>query len=549
MAAQLKLLRAFLFLAAFAVGLFYEWLSAFAVLALLIYLVWRGGESVQNIAISLPLIAVILLVAMYAISVFWAVDQGAAVLGVLKYLPLPLFVLLISPLETTEREKLLDDISLCGVLMTVLSSLLRYFPIIGEYFTVNSRLAGFFQYPNSFALFLLLGLVILGEKTASHMQLFYSAILVFGIFQSGSRAVLVLMALLILIFCFTHSEKRGKIVWGGIFLMGGLILLGMVLFFGEASAVNRFFVSPFSSSTFLGRLLYWKDAVPVILTHPLGLGYSGYRYLQGSFQTGVYSLQYVHNDLLQILLDVGWLPALVFAVTILQALVSKKISANQKLVLCFLCAHSLFDFDLQFLSIWFVLLLTLDYSPVWKKSFTFQGKWTFAAAICFSFYFGITNLLFAFHLNNAAACLYPAYTAAWMEMLPQAKTAEEMDRLADQILRTNQSVSLAWSAKSKAAYAKGNFAKLMLYKEKAISLAKYETSEYLDYFNMLYTGMLLYEQAGDYESAAVCRRKMNDIPNMMQKVLDESDPLAWKIHEKPKLSLPEGYVQLLKQLK
>lgn len=124
-----------------------------------------------------------------------------------------------------------------------------------------------------------------------------------------------------------------------------------------------------------------------------------------------------------------------------------------------------------------------------------------------------------------------------------------MDEIADRILRVNREVSLVWSAKARAAYSNGDFAKVIEYKEKAISLSKYDLQEYLDYFDMLAVGFNLYNEAGDLASAEVCQSKLKEIPDMLQQVLDGTDKLAWMIDEKPNLELPNNYLEVLKQLK
>ncbi len=550
---ELTLLWWFLFLCPFAVGLFFEWLAALGTLFLLGYLICLHRKNSKiNLPLSLPILLSLLIVLFYGISVFWAVDKGMAPFGFVKFLPLPLFALAAAQLTDEQRKSLLDTVPLSGVGMTVLSAVLRYVPVIGGYFTVSGRLAGFLQYPNTFALVLLLGMAVAGRKQFSLFWLACEGVLLLGIFQSGSQSVLVLSIFVLLALCFLAPGKREKFVWIGLLGTVTLVVGGYLLLTGRVGNVIQAFSASLQSSTLLGRLLYWKDALPVILTHPLGLGYGGYRSLQGSFQTGVYYLQYVHNGFLQIFLDIGWLPGLALPAVLLVSLFSRKTNSTQKFLLVILAAHAAFDFDLQYLSVWFVLLLLLDDHPIRRKTFALRGPGPAvmgAILTCFSLYFGIASGLAATHCNTAAVSLYPAYTSAWEKLLIQAKTPEEMDGTADRILGINQSVSLAWSAKARVAFSNGDFQAMMECKEKAIALSKYEIKEYLDYFDMLYTGMELYTQAGDTASAEICREKLLEIPGMLEKVLEESDPLAWKIDEKPELELPEKYLELLQQIK
>lgn len=322
-------------------------------------------------------------------------------------------------------------------------------------------------------------IILIGKDVWSKWQIIEIIVLLSGIALTGSRtSFFVLMAVLTGYMVLHKASGIRRIL---LLLTAGMVVLtGLyVILTGNAANVGRYLTSFTNTSTFLGRLLYDKDALPIILRHPLGLGYMGYYYLQGSFQTGVYSVLHIHNELLQILLDVGWIPA---AAGIL-------IGVN-----CWL---------------------------------------------------GVVSGFYRWGNYETAAALYPGCTDAWLKMLPQAEDEEEMGRVADRILALNQSVSLAYSAKARLAYAKGDFERMIEHKQKAIALAKYETEEYLDYFDMLYVGVQLYEQAGDEESARFCRQKLLEIPDMMEEILDGTDELAYRIQDKPELELPEKYREML----
>lgn len=54
-------------------------------------------------------------------------------------------------------------------------------------------------------------------------------------------------------------------------------------------------------------MLYWQDAMNLIVRHPMGVGYMNYYFIQPQIQTGYYFTKTVHNDLLQCVMDNGWL--------------------------------------------------------------------------------------------------------------------------------------------------------------------------------------------------------------------------------------------------
>ena len=59
-------------------------------------------------------------------------------------------------------------------------------------------------------------------------------------------------------------------------------------------------------------------------------------------------------------------------------------------------------------------------------------------------------------------------------------------------------------------------------------MTKTKAGVYLDYFDMLAVGIQMYEQAGNSPSAAYCRQRLEAIPDMMRKALEDTSSLAWK---------------------
>ena len=294
----------------FALGIFHEWTSGIlsVVLVVLIYLNSRKTKTFMIPKSSL-FVAAILLPLAFLVSPLWAVDKGMTVMGFVKFLPLPLFMVLLRNYDKNDKdeEDLFRFLPLSGAIMTIMSFALGLiFPKEG-YFLVSGRLAGFFQYPNTFALFLLvaLALMLLKGGKLSKIDLICAPVLLIGIILSGSRTVFILLFLFIIYYVIIAKEKKYKIMAG---ISALLVCAGAgvyVLVTGNTDTVGRFLTTSLSSSTFVGRFLYFKDVFPQIIRHPLGLGYMGYFYSQPSFQTGVYTVNHVHNDLLQILIDIG----------------------------------------------------------------------------------------------------------------------------------------------------------------------------------------------------------------------------------------------------
>lgn len=578
-AAPLGPLWVFLLVVPFLGGGFYEPVSCLCSIYLIGYLIYcRKKAGGLTLHWNLVLLSMTVISAFYGISALWAVDTGMALLGFVKFLPMFLFVLAALQLPVDKKESLLTTVPISGSVMTFVSIGLGLVPALRPYLVVNERLAGFFQYPNAYALYLLAGVILLLENGKPEVKnritrVVGLLILILGIALSGSRTVFFLLAAVLLIVAIFGKERHLQYLI--LILLAALIGVTAIyaLATGNMSTVGRYLTSSLSSSTLLGRFLYAKDALPVILRHPFGLGYLGYFYTQGSFQTGVYSVRNIHNELLQLFLDIGWIPAVLFAVTVVKSLFAKGTGLTRRLLLAVISSHCLLDFDLQFLAVGFVLILAMDLGPGnmeparkigkqknHKKHRRFAGAagyrlrdWRIllvsgALPGIVSLWLGIASLFFYCDSYEVAVRIYPGYTEGYTALLVQAENVDEMERLADEILAQNKSVSLAYSAKARAAYAEGDFGEMILNKQQAIALSRYELAEYLDYFDMLYVGVQIYTANGDMASADYCRERLLEIPDMLEEVLEQTSPLAWRIHDKPELELPAEYLMALSEL-
>lgn len=539
-------LTVFVSAAPFFAGMFYEPYSALASVFLIGYLFFRLRRQGRLTAALTPELAAVSVTALfYAASAAWAVDAGMAPIGFIKFLPLPLFVLVCGQFTPEQRGRLLAPLPYCGAAMVILSLAAGTMPVLREWFYVNHRLAGFFQYPNTFALYLLLGLPMLVKREKWGVREYACLAALFaGIALSGSRTVMILLAAVVIVYVIVLRDRR-RVIMGAAFILMLAAAAVWSRVTGDVSSAGRYLTASAGSSTFLGRLLYFRDALPVILRHPFGLGYMGYWYTQGSFQTGVYSVLHIHNDLMQFLLDVGWIPAgLLVWITVRGFL---RGDLTRRVMIGVMTAHLLVDFDMQFAAMDLILLALIGQAPA-KKAFRLPRPAVYAAGgilAAVSLYLGLASALY--YTGNMAACaaLWPGYTPAQTELLLQADSMEELAGIAETILDHNASSAPAWDALAKAAYSDGDMAQVIECKKRAIALNKYELAEYLDYADMLEYGLRGYTQAGDTASADVCREELRSIPAMLEAVKNGTSALGWKIADQPELDLPEEYLWIL----
>ena len=545
----LSVLEWLLLLCPFLFGCFFPWASALVSLVLITLLFLLIRRGLLCCTYSAPFLAAASIVLFHLGGIFWGTDHGMALVGAVQFLPLPLFILLIEQYTPEQRLNLLRRMPYTASMMVVLSVLLSRFPLLEGWFLVAGRQSGFFQYPNTYAIYLLFALVlVLFSSPLRFGQLPWLILLTIGILLSGSRIVFFLLLVVFLVFFLTEKSKQSRL---NVLVVAVPALLGSILYVlltGSRESIGRFLTSSLTASEFVGRLLYAWDAIPVILRHPLGLGYTGYRWLQGSFQTGVYSVQHVHNELLQLLLDVGWIPAGLLLWALWCGLRSPEGGVCRKLLLAVLLFHNLLDFDTQFISVALLLFLVVDTEPKAETSHRFGllAPVSLTVLAVLSLWLGSASFLYYVRKPASALRVYPAYTAALVDLLPDA-SGQELGPLADRVLHLNQSIALAHDAKAEVDSSDGNFSGMCSHKQEAIRLSRYNLAEYLDYFDLLRCSRDLYLQTGDTVSADRCMALIEEIPAMLEAADNQTSRLGQMIHDQPNLILPPPYISWMEK--
>jgi len=508
-------------------------------------------KNKQQVSINLVLITFAVIVFSYLIVSLWAVDSGTSVYGFVKYLPVLLFAYLVNLYSDNERREVLTALPLISVVTGYVAFVLSFVPVLKKWLLVAERLGGFFQSPNAFALFTLVGIIILLSSDKLDLKkwslLIASIILVF---LSGSRTVFVLMLLVVIVSIFRLENKKSKIAIFSAFFAVLVLSVVIALVTDSFQTFGRFLTISLNSSTFLGRLLYFKDAIPIIFKNPFGLGYYGYFFSQGTFQTGVYSTAFIHNSVLQLLLDIGFVPVILFCITLVATIISKNVQFREKFILVTVFLHSLFDFDFQFISILFVLVLTLDFD-LFKVKRIKTDKLIAGATLplaVISVYFAIVNILFLGGKFSTVEKIYGNDTQSKVYLLQIEKNEYIAEQYADDIIENNGMLAIAYDYKANLAFEEGDFEKVIEYKKKAIECAPYSLNEYLDYLDKLIVGIELYINANDYSSAEVCLKETKKVKTLLAKQKSETSSLAWKIQDKPQLDLPEEYEEMLNSI-
>lgn len=349
----------------FAGGYHIFYCAAFSVLLILLLICRMIQKKELQIYTGYSSVVLVLITVLYLISRFWAVDKSMAFAGALKYVCVFLFCVNFWQVDKEKRKKLFSAIPCAAVLMTVISLIGGCFENIKyRFYDEAGDLNGTFEYANVFALFLLASIVILVFNCKKYIvTVFASGLCLYGIYASNARAVwLLTIAAFLLLFVILLYNKKGKksaliflFAFIGIAIVSIIALLPTGYLRDIANYLN-------TDGSLNERLLYYQDAFRYAVQHPFGKGAYAFYYAQPEFQSGYYYAIDVHCDFLQMMVEIGIVPAAAFVGMVLVNLFAKKNSQMQRVLLLIIALHSLIDYDLQFAVMLCILFMCVTFN-------------------------------------------------------------------------------------------------------------------------------------------------------------------------------------------
>ena len=497
----------------------------------------------------------IAMVAWSAMVSFWALDMSENMLGILRGVVLLLWMYRCFLLEEAEKQKILQAIPYLGATMVLVGIVSLVNVNLAAKFWQARRLGGFFQYSNTCALFLMLGIVILVQqilqKQNSNKSDFKTVVsklfirenlvvaivfvlLVLGIFLTGSRSILLL--LLAWGVCQALKVKTLRVPFAVVsaLCLGGAYLYGILA--GDNQNIARIFTLFRSNSTILGRILYDIDALSIALKHPFGLGYMGYYYIQPAVQTGVYTTRFVHNDFLQLLVDYGFVALAAGVFYIGYQLLKGKQDTYKKELLVLILVASLVDFHMQYMSILMLLILCLDLGErdrIKKQKELKENYFFCGIALVVSGYLTIAFGAQYLGNNDLALTLFPGYTQAQMQKLNTCADKDEAVALADEILSHNEYVSEAYHTKVYAAAMEGDFETAMECMEHSLAIRRYDVATYQAYDELLAEMIAACNSMDWSEQETLLAEYKEQLPDKLAALEEMTHPIAFKLRDVP----------------
>lgn len=484
------------------------------------------------------------------IAIFFSVEKGVAIWGFCKWMIVPVWILILMQFAKKEQEKILSVIPYSATVMTVICMLLCR-TILRPYLFDGERMGGFFQYSNTFALFLLMGILLLinqwKNQTSQYVMI---GIMITGILWSGSRTTFLFMITAFLIHACSKKELRKPVV----IFTAGVIVIGIltVVISGSTEGIGRFMTISLSSSTFVGRILYAVDSLPILLKHPFGLGYLGYYFMEPVIQHGVYNVRFIHNDWLQFALDGGWISICAVGYLVIRNIrMQWKDNRIASALLILISLHMCFEFDMTFFSIMMCFLLCMD----WKNGKRIDVKWQIGKSIpialpmLIAVWLAVAAGLEYAEKNEASLAVYPWNSEVQTKVMMACNNSSDAEIYADNILKANEYSYAAYNVKAVAAKDRGDYMKMISYKKKALDITRYSLAEYQDYVLMLAIAIENCQKIGDSENEQKCIAALLEVENILNNIEEETHPLAYKIKDVPQFELPVEYIEYINSFK
>ncbi len=546
-----------------------------ALLAVAAFCALCGKKQIRHY-ISMPIIFVL-----WQIPVsIWAIDRYQALAGFLRLSPLIIWIWLCAQSETVDRDRVMNFIPYSGAVMTIIGVVSYITGIFKDRIWMADRFGGTFQYANTCALYLLLGIILITTSLleGSHgiVLKVTLAILIVGLLLTGCRSVLILAIAWGIYKSVREKSMRLPFV---IIAVVSAALGGLYAFVtGNMQNIGRIFTSLSHGSTFFGRLLYMKDGLKIIAKFPQGLGYNGYYYVQPLYQNGVYDVRFVHNDYLQAALDVGLIPALLLVIWLILMIVKGRAVRRYRELLAVLLVSSLFDLHMQFELIPMIAILCFDISgdiaastgaSAGKRKKTdhsgkpnklidlFMGQSVGKYAniqktegkviygLIFAAYVVVTIPFAAYRLKDYDLMLkfFPHDTEAEIRILAETEDVDRARSTAIDVINHNIYIPAAYRNLAFMAVMDNDPEAALNNMDEVIKINRYRLKDYELYDTILdgvQTGILRGQTPLDEEKSAELleriERTKEELPQRLEALKETTDPLAYKLRDVPVFS-------------
>ena len=543
----------------FCVGGYYTFycaLGGIVLAALLLVSVFRTKKLNVSLGVSAAVLA--LVAVSYLVVKFWALDKTMSLYGFVKFVVPLLFALNLWQVDGDDRPKLLYTLPFSAALMTVISFALGHIDSLHSRFYDNmGDLHGFFEYANGFAIYLLVAAVIAVLKPkkgagAIALDTACAVICAFGIYLTDARAVYVLSAGIIVLgaLAFSYGKcktKKAKTV----FVSSAAAVLAVCAVVLAASGLGaKVAHAVLTDRSVVERGLFWKDAFMYALHHPFGKGEYAFYYVQKEIQSAAYYAIDVHNDFIQMAVEIGFVPAVLFVAMLVKSFFSKSTTLLHKLVLAAISTHAFFDYDLQFISIFLVLVLCLDFGR--EKEIEIKSK-LIPSLICIALVvLNIVTGLASFYNyvgDQKKSVYYYKNTSALVVLMLRTNSQQEGYELASELLDINDNIFEANNVLSRIYAANQRYDEAIKQMELVLKKSPCDMEYYEEYIDLCKTAADYYAAEKDEDMKSVCLEKIAAVPETLDRLEKNTPEKAKKYGRKQSFEIDGEHMKLVREAK
>jgi hypothetical protein len=503
-----------------------------------------------SIEISVNHGCILLLLALYFITIFHGIDKGMAFIGFLKIFTIYIFYIVLMQLNYN-KELYINAISSSGIIVSLLGIASFFIPSLGQELIQKGRLGSVFQYPNTCALFLVICIIFITTRNKINVYNFIGIITMWvGIFLTFSRSMYII-SIVVAITLIIYDKSKVKYLLPSC-VIGSIIGNTIMKLANISHMFDRIEKTSIHASEWLTRLLYYKDSLSIMKDYPFGTGHLGYYYIQRIYQTGsTYYVKYIHSNVLQIVMDIGVIGFILMAIYFIYNILNKKLKFHEKLAIIVIFGHGAIDFDWEFPVILFFLLIIVyidENKLVYKKIRKIPVCIGIILCMSMYIYMGISTYLDYSNNYETSLQLYKYNTIAKEKL---AKKYMEIDtekayKLANSIIKQNEFFLNAYIIKRDIDYERNELNKALISAKKVIELNPLNITHLEKYCNILLDSAKLDIEKGNIDTATSKLEIILQIPYYIDRLAKER-LTDYNVKHIPKLYMTKQLIRLNKE--
>lgn len=145
--------------------------------------------------------------------------------------------------------------------------------------------------------------------------------------------------------------------------------------------------------------------------------------------------------------------------------------------------------------------------------------------------------------------LLPDKTNSLLQKMTIETDITKAEKIANNILHKNTYISSAYKVKAQYAFHKKNWQDMCEYQKKLISIRRYDISIYEEFVFMISNALDTTIKDGKKQETEYLIKQLNTIEDLLEETKQSTSSLAYKIVDKPELTLSEEIVKYLQTVK